>query len=65
MAGALGLAGIAATLAIDAIAPAAGESVLICGATGGAIAIQLAKNCAHVIAATRRYSNGCPCWITR
>jgi NADPH:quinone reductase-like Zn-dependent oxidoreductase len=52
-AGALGLAGIAAKLAVDALAPAAGESVLICGATGGvgAIAIQLAKrHGAHVIA---------------
>jgi NADPH:quinone reductase-like Zn-dependent oxidoreductase len=52
-AGALGLAGIAAKLAVDALAPTAGESVLICGATGGvgAIAIQLARQRgAHVIA---------------
>jgi NADPH:quinone reductase-like Zn-dependent oxidoreductase len=44
VAGALGLAGTAAKTAIDALAPAAGESVLICGATGGvgAIAVQLA-----------------------
>ncbi|GLI01299.1 alcohol dehydrogenase catalytic domain-containing protein [Phytohabitans aurantiacus] len=34
-AGALGLAGTAALNAVDAIAPGPGETVLICGATGG------------------------------
>jgi NADPH:quinone reductase-like Zn-dependent oxidoreductase len=43
-AGALGLAGTAALNAIDAVAPAAGETILISGATGGvgAIAVQYA-----------------------
>jgi NADPH:quinone reductase len=35
LAGALGLAGTAALQALDAIAPAAGETVLVSGATGG------------------------------
>jgi NADPH:quinone reductase-like Zn-dependent oxidoreductase len=44
-AGALGLAGAAAKLAIDAVAPARGETVLVSGATGGvgALALQMAK----------------------
>jgi NADPH:quinone reductase-like Zn-dependent oxidoreductase len=44
-AGALALAGAAAKLAIDAVAPAAGETVLVSGATGGvgALALQMAK----------------------
>ncbi len=43
-AGALGLAGTAAQMAVDAVAPTAGETVLISGATGGvgAYAVQLA-----------------------
>jgi NADPH2:quinone reductase len=43
-AGALGLAGTAALMAVDAVAPAPGETVLIAGATGGvgAYAVQLA-----------------------
>src|SRR5215210_4250498 len=42
-AGALGLAGTAALQAVDAVAPAAGETVLVSGATGGvgAYAVQL------------------------
>jgi NADPH:quinone reductase-like Zn-dependent oxidoreductase len=55
-AGALGLAGTAARNAIDAIAPAAGELVLISGATGGvgAIALQYAvAGGAEVIATAR------------
>jgi NADPH:quinone reductase len=52
-AGALGLAGTAAINAVDAIAPAQGETVLVAGATGGvgAFVVQLAAaRGAHVIA---------------
>jgi NADPH:quinone reductase-like Zn-dependent oxidoreductase len=55
-AGALGLAATAAVIAVDAVAPTAGECVLIAGATGGvgAYAIQLAAaRGAHVIATAR------------
>jgi NADPH:quinone reductase-like Zn-dependent oxidoreductase len=55
-AGVLGLAGTAALNAIDAVAPAHGETVLISGATGGvgAFAIQLAAaRGARVIATAR------------
>ncbi len=55
-AGVLGLAGAAALQAVDAIAPMAGETVLISGATGGvgAYAIQLvAARDATVIATAR------------
>ncbi|WP_214412521.1 NADP-dependent oxidoreductase [Sphaerisporangium fuscum] len=55
-AGVLGLAGTAALNAIDAVAPAPGETVLISGATGGvgAFAIQLAaQRGARVIATAR------------
>lgn len=53
-AGALGLAGGAAKAAIDAIAPAPGETVLICGATGGvgAVALQMAKQRGASVIAT-------------
>ncbi len=55
-AGALGLAGSAARNAIDAIAPAAGELVLISGATGGvgAIALQHAVAAGAEVIATAR-----------
>jgi NADPH2:quinone reductase len=56
VAGALGLAGAAATASIEALAPSAGQTVLIAGATGGvgALAIQLAHaRGAHVIATAR------------
>jgi NADPH:quinone reductase-like Zn-dependent oxidoreductase len=55
-AGALGLAGTAARNAIDAIAPAAGELVLISGATGGvgAIALQYAVAAGAEVIATAR-----------
>jgi len=52
-AGALGLAGAAALSAVDAVAPAPGETVLISGATGGvgSLAVQLAaQRGAYVIA---------------
>ncbi|ROO88008.1 NADPH:quinone reductase-like Zn-dependent oxidoreductase [Actinocorallia herbida] len=55
-AGALGLAGTAALNAVDAVAPTDGETVLICGATGGvgAIAVQYAlARGARVIATAR------------
>lgn len=53
-AGAIGLAGVAAKLAIDAVQPAPGETVLISGATGGvgAFAIQLAKAAGATVFAT-------------
>ena len=55
-AGALGLAGAAALAAVDAVAPTAGEPVLISGATGGvgAFAIQLAKARGAAVLATAR-----------
>jgi NADPH:quinone reductase-like Zn-dependent oxidoreductase len=45
LAGALGLAGVAALMSVDAVAPGAGETVLISGATGGvgAYATQLVR----------------------
>ncbi|MBB3606543.1 NADPH:quinone reductase-like Zn-dependent oxidoreductase [Mycolicibacterium sp. BK556] len=53
-AGSLGLAGTAAKTAVDALAPTAGQTVLIAGATGGvgAIAIQLAKAQGATVIAT-------------
>lgn len=44
VAGVLGLAGTAAAMSVDAVAPVEGEFLLICGATGGvgAMAVQLA-----------------------
>jgi len=55
-AGALGLAGTAALNAVEAVAPAAGETVLISGATGGvgAYAIQLASARGATVIATAR-----------
>ncbi|WP_433251058.1 NADP-dependent oxidoreductase [Streptosporangium sp. CA-135522] len=55
-AGALGLAGTAALDAVDAVAPSAGETVLISGATGGvgAYAIQLAAARGATVIATAR-----------
>ncbi|MFF5204438.1 NADP-dependent oxidoreductase [Streptosporangium sp. NPDC000396] len=55
-AGALGLAGTAALNAVDAIAPAEGETVLISGATGGvgAYAIQFAAARGATVIATAR-----------
>lgn len=55
-AGALGLAGTAAVSALDAVAPQAGETVLISGATGGvgAIAIQYAAAAGAKVIATAR-----------
>jgi NADPH:quinone reductase-like Zn-dependent oxidoreductase len=55
-AGALGLAGVAALNAVDAVDPKAGETVLVSGATGGvgSFAVQLAAaRGAHVIATAR------------
>ncbi|GAA3473429.1 NADP-dependent oxidoreductase [Nonomuraea roseola] len=55
-AGVLGLAGTAALNALDAVAPEAGETVLISGATGGvgALAIQLAVSRGATVIATAR-----------
>ncbi|MEV4158543.1 NADP-dependent oxidoreductase [Nonomuraea dietziae] len=55
-AGVLGLAGTAALNALDAVAPGAGETVLISGATGGvgALAIQLAASRGATVIATAR-----------
>jgi NADPH:quinone reductase-like Zn-dependent oxidoreductase len=55
-AGVLGLAGSAALQAVDAVAPAAGETVLISGATGGvgAYAVQLAAARGATVIATAR-----------
>ncbi|MGH3339646.1 MAG: NADP-dependent oxidoreductase [Propionibacteriaceae bacterium] len=55
-AGALGLAGAAAVDALDAVAPQAGETVLISGATGGvgAIAVQYAAAAGAKVIATAR-----------
>lgn len=55
-AGALGLAGTAAVDALDAVAPQAGETVLISGATGGvgAIAVQYAAAAGATVIATAR-----------
>jgi NADPH2:quinone reductase len=53
-AGALGLAGAAARLSVDAVAPKAGEVVLVSGATGGvgAFALQMAKSRGATVIAT-------------
>ncbi len=53
-AGVLGLAGAAALQAVDAVAPAAGETVLVSGATGGvgAYAVQLAAARGATVVAT-------------
>jgi NADPH:quinone reductase-like Zn-dependent oxidoreductase len=58
-AGALALAGTAAKTGIDALAPQAGDTVLICGATGGvgAIAVQLAKSAGATVIATAATSD--------
>lgn len=55
-AGALGLAGTAALNTVDAVAPSAGETILISGATGGvgAYAIQLAAARGATVIATAR-----------
>ncbi|MFI6503862.1 NADP-dependent oxidoreductase [Nonomuraea typhae] len=55
-AGALGLAGTAALNAVEAVAPAPGETVLISGATGGvgAFAVQLAAALGARVIATAR-----------
>jgi NADPH:quinone reductase-like Zn-dependent oxidoreductase len=55
-AGVLGLAGAAARMAVDAVAPMAGERVLISGATGGvgAYAIQMAAATGAEVIATAR-----------
>jgi NADPH:quinone reductase-like Zn-dependent oxidoreductase len=55
-AGALGLAGTAALLAVEAVAPAAGDAVLISGATGGVgvLAVQLAAAAGARVIATAR-----------
>lgn len=58
-AGALALAGTAAKTGVDALAPQAGDTVLICGATGGvgAIAVQLAKSTGATVIATAATSD--------
>ena len=55
-AGVLGLAGSAALQAVDAVAPAAGETVLVSGATGGvgAYAVQLAAARSAAVIATAK-----------
>jgi NADPH:quinone reductase-like Zn-dependent oxidoreductase len=55
-AGVLGLAGSAALQAVDAVAPAAGETVLVSGATGGvgAYAVQLAAARGATVIATAK-----------
>jgi NADPH:quinone reductase len=55
-AGVLGLAGSAALQAVDAVAPAAGETVLVSGATGGvgAYAVQLAAAQGATVIATAK-----------
>ena len=55
-AGALGLAGTAAANAVDAIAPKAGDTVLVVGATGGvgAYAVQLAVAAGATVLATAK-----------
>ena len=55
-AGVLGLAGSAALQAVDAVAPAAGETVLISGATGGAgaYAVQLVAALSATVIATAK-----------
>jgi NADPH:quinone reductase-like Zn-dependent oxidoreductase len=59
-AGALGLAGSAAHAAIEAVAPSAGEAILVSGATGGvgAMAIQLAVARGAEVIATARPGRG-------
>ncbi len=58
-AGALGLAGTTALMSVDAVAPAAGETVLIAGATGGvgAYAVQIAAARGARVIATARPGN--------
>jgi len=54
--GALGLAGTAARMAVDAVAPIAGETIIIAGATGGvgSMAVQLAARAGARVIATAR-----------
>jgi NADPH:quinone reductase-like Zn-dependent oxidoreductase len=56
LAGALGLAGVAGLMCVDAIAPTVGETVLISGATGGvgACAIQLVRSRGAEVIATAK-----------
>jgi len=53
-AGALALAGAAAKITIDTVAPKRGETVLVCGATGGVgtLAVQMAKQRGATVIAT-------------